>query len=123
MAQFDIYINPNDRTRDRYPFLLDVQNDLFEQFDTRLEIPLASKQDIPKPLDRLNPVFKIAGRECVLSTPEMAGVANKHLGDNVGTLALHRTEILDAMDFLISGFYVGRAPLVRCVSVPEGAMV
>lgn len=41
MSQFTIYRNHNARTKNRIPFLLDVQSDLLSDLGTRVVIPLA----------------------------------------------------------------------------------
>ncbi|MDH5211807.1 MAG: CcdB family protein, partial [Betaproteobacteria bacterium] len=40
MARFDVYRNPNRKSRDRVPLLLDVQASLLEDLATRLVVPL-----------------------------------------------------------------------------------
>jgi toxin CcdB len=40
MAQFDVYENLNERTKNSIPFLLDIQNDVLKNLFTRVVIPL-----------------------------------------------------------------------------------
>jgi toxin CcdB len=40
MAQFTVCRNKNPQTRSAVPFLLDVQNDLLEDLETRVVVPL-----------------------------------------------------------------------------------
>lgn len=44
MSQFWAYHNPNPRTRDEYPFLLEIQSDLLRDLKTTVVIPLTSAQ-------------------------------------------------------------------------------
>jgi toxin CcdB len=40
MAQFTVYRNKNPQTRSTVPFLLDIQNDLLDDLETRVVVPL-----------------------------------------------------------------------------------
>jgi len=51
----------------------------------------------------LNPVFTIEGHEVIMSTPELAGIPVRTLGKKVASLAKRRTDIIAALDFLITG--------------------
>ena len=104
MAQFDVYLNPNSESKKYAPYLLDIQNDLFEALTTRVVIPLLSQKSLRKPLTKLNPRFTIDGKTFYLSTAEIAGIPQSAIGKYVCSLSFHRTRIINAMDFLISGF-------------------
>ena len=41
MAQFKVYENPNDATRQTYPYLLDIQSNLLDELRTTVVIPLS----------------------------------------------------------------------------------
>lgn len=101
MAQFDLYENPSPHSKERVPYLLDVQHDLLKHLNTRVVIPLMREK---KSISHLNPVLEIAGERFMLSTQEMAGVPADTLGKKVTTLLHHRDEIIHAIDFLITGF-------------------
>lgn len=51
----------------------------------------------------LNPVFTVDGRKVVLLAQEMAGVLVKRLGTFVTSLAESRSEIVRALDVVLSG--------------------
>lgn len=102
MAQFDVYLNPNADTRDSIPFLLDVQADLLDMLSTRVAVPLVVAEEM-SPAKNLNPQFKIKGIAVVMSTPELAGVPNRALGDKVASLKNKRDEIIVALDLLFTG--------------------
>lgn len=40
MAQFDVYENINEKTKEQIPFLLDIQNDILKNVSSRVVIPL-----------------------------------------------------------------------------------
>jgi len=104
MAQFDVYRNPDATSRVRIPYLLDVQSDLLDALTTRIVVPLC-KPDVlgGKSAERLNPAFDIEGRKFLMLTPELAGVPRKVLGQRVGNLAIHRAEIIAALDIALTG--------------------
>jgi len=101
MAQFDVYRNSNPLTSEEIPYLIDIQVELLSHFSTRMVIPLSSKA---KALRHLNPIFVIKGKEVVLMTQEMAGIEQAYLGEKIISLSEYRSEIIAAIDFMISGF-------------------
>ncbi|MGD0958552.1 MAG: CcdB family protein [Methylomonas sp.] len=102
MAQFTLYRNTNRQTQDRYPFLLDVQNDFLEALKTRLVIPVVKLAD-HKPILRLNPVFSWEQVRYMLIVQEMAAIPSNNMGEKVTDLEALRAEILAAIDLLITG--------------------
>ena len=103
MAQFDVYLNPNPDTREVIPYLLDVQNDLLDTLATRVVAPLVLAAEMGAAAKQLNPQFKIKGMAVVMSTAELAGIANRSLGDKVTSLENKRDEIIAALDLLFTG--------------------
>ena len=103
MAPFDVYQNPNQRTQEAIPYLLDLQSDLLDDLATRVVAPIKTLS-IGKPILHLNPRLEVEGVAVVLSTAELAGVLKDTLGRKIGSLKEHRAEIIAALDFLITGF-------------------
>ncbi len=104
MAQWTLHHNPNPATRKDIPYLLDVQSDLLANLGTRVVVPLYTRKAAPsQTLTRLNPELKFKGERLVIMTPQLAGVRVKDLGEAVGDLSAHRTEILGALDLLLTG--------------------
>jgi len=103
MAQFDVYINPNPATRKLIPYLLDVQADLLDSLATRVVAPLVLTEQFGKAAKQLNPQFKIKGIAVTMSTPELAGIANRSLGEKITSLKTKRGEIIAALDLLFTG--------------------
>ena len=68
MAQFDVYANTNTQTKERVPYLLDIQHDLLDDLSTRVVIPLVVGM---KPVTHLNLLFVIDGQKVILSTAEI----------------------------------------------------
>jgi toxin CcdB len=104
MAQFDVLLNVDRRSRERVPYLLDVQSDLLDLLSTRVVVPLCNP-DLVKGLgaQRLNPAFEIEGRTLLMLTQELAAVHRNVLGDRVANLAGQRNAIISALDLLITG--------------------
>jgi toxin CcdB len=104
MSQFTIYRNQNVHTKNRIPFLLDVQSDLVSELGTRVVIPLTLATAFKgKVLRTLTPVVEIAGKSYIVLTPQLAGIAKNELGPPIADLSTRRDEIIAALDFLITG--------------------
>lgn len=105
MAQFDVYLNEDTTTRTRYPYLLDIQVDLLSDLPTRLVVPLRRGTGAePWVVSRLHPVLEIADMSVVAVFSEMAAVASHVLGNRVGDAREQRTELIAAVDLMVTGF-------------------
>ena len=98
MARFDVYRNP-----DGSGYLLDVQAPLLSDLNTRVVVPLIPLADAPRPARHLNPLFAFGMEEVVMVTQFLAAVPRTLLTMPAGNLAHRSPEIVDALDFLISG--------------------
>jgi toxin CcdB len=104
MPQFTVYRNPNPETKAAYPLLLDVQNDLIADLNTRVVAPLCPASAMKgKLIKTLTPLFEIDGEQYAMLTPQLAGIAKKQIGAKVADLAQCRDEIIAALDLLITG--------------------
>ena len=101
MAQFDVYENINPRTNEEIPYLLDIQNDILKNLQTRVVVPLVLNM---KPAKILNPQFEINNLTVTMSTVELAGISMNNLGSVVCSLKDKRDEIISAVDFMTTGF-------------------
>ncbi len=101
MAQFDVYRNANAKSAETFPYLLDIQADLLASLSTRVVVPLVP---VEKPIAHLNPVFEVNSESVAMLTQELSGVEQSVLGEKVGSLKERRSEIIAALDFLVSGF-------------------
>ncbi len=101
MAQFDVYKNPSKATSKKIPYLLEIQNNLHSRLHTRLVVPLVLDA---KPVRHMTPVFEIEGQTVVMYTMDMTSVMQDVLSVKVTSIETHRTEIIDALDFLVNGF-------------------
>ncbi|MCP5148606.1 MAG: CcdB family protein [Pseudomonadales bacterium] len=104
MGQFYAYKNPNPATRAQYPYLLDIQSNLLSELRTTVVIPVTpSKLAAPMSLTRLNPTIVIDGKSFALMTQEISGVDRNRLGAQACDLSSYRSEIIAALDFVLSG--------------------
>lgn len=103
MGQFSVHRNPNPRSRESTPYLLDVQSDLLAALATRVVVPLVPAAPAGAAAERLNPVFSVEGVEVVMSTAELAGIPRAAIGEEIASLATHRDDIAGALDFLVTG--------------------
>ncbi len=101
MAQFDVYRNLSTRTKKRFPYFLEIQHDLHHHLHSRIVVPLALNVE---PIRHLTPVFEIEGQSVVMYTMDMTSVMQDVLRDKVTNIEEHRTDIIDALDFLVNGF-------------------
>lgn len=98
MAQFDVH-----RLANRPGLVIDCQTDLLDHIETRFVVPLVSLADVTSPVRRLNPVFAIDGEDHAMLTQSAAAIRRRDLGPNVASLTEHHHEIIDALDFLLTG--------------------
>ena len=104
MAQFSVHKNKSPKTRSTYPYLVDVQSDLLSGLSTRVVVPLVkSTSMLRRPIKNLLPAVEVEGQRFVMLVPQLAGIEVRDLGATVATVARHRTEVVAALDFLITG--------------------
>src|SRR5262245_2455169 len=103
MCQFDVIANPFPRSRDRQPFLVELQSDLLARnLDTVVVAPL-ERTGSGLYADRLNPRFTMDGEAFVLITQELVTVRKSALGHSVGSIASDRDKVIAALDLLFTG--------------------
>jgi toxin CcdB len=104
MTQFTIYQNKNSQSKKEFPLLLDIQTDLLGSLQTTVVAPLkkldANKDKI---LTQLTPILTIESVDYLMLTPQLAGIQRRELGKAVAKVEHARTEILNALDFLLTG--------------------
>ena len=104
MPQFSVHRNKNQKTRSKYPYLVDIQSDLLSDVGTRVVVPLIKRTAATRrPIKNLMPVVRVDEQEFIMVVPQLAAIATGALGDPVGSAAQHRDEVLAALDFLITG--------------------
>ena len=102
--QFDVYRNPSARMREQYPFVVDIQSDLLGSLATRMVVPLATTQLASSEVPRsLCPVFQVQGMQLMLLPFEAAPIPKSLLKTDVQSLRRFVSEIVAAMDAVMSG--------------------
>jgi toxin CcdB len=104
MPQFAVHKNRNEATRGRFPLLLDVQSDLLDPLNTRVVVPLSLVATArTRAMQALTPNLTVAGKDYIMMTPQLAGIAARDLGPIVESVASERATIISAIDLLITG--------------------
>lgn len=98
MARFDVYTAP-----DSAGYLLDCQADLLGAFDTRFVIPLLPASGA-KAATRLHPIFDVQGEKVVMVTQLALAVPVRILDRPIASLADRHSEIMNAIDMLLTGY-------------------
>jgi toxin CcdB len=99
MARYDVYPSPEGTG-----YLLDIQTDLLQGFNTRVVAPLLPWDGAPRPAKLLNPVFEISDERHVLATQLLSAVPAAILRNSVGNLHDRSQEITRAIDMVVHGF-------------------
>ena len=104
MAHFKVYENTNSGTNKKYPYLLDIQSDLLDDLRTSVAIPLAPLSAMGNAaITKLCPIVEIKSKKFVVLTQQLAGIDRKVLGKEIADVSACRSEVIAALDFLISG--------------------
>lgn len=104
MAQFDVYHNPNTAQRTTFPYIIDIQNDLFVGYSTRLMMPVQRLQTQQHLLPRrLSTPIIIDGERLYLAPHTCAAIPFKALGNIVLSLGSDRSIVKDALDAINEG--------------------
>ena len=104
MAQFDVYQNPSQNTRNAFPYLIDIQTPAISDIATRIVIPLGRLQNFKNTsMNNLTPEIEYDGEKFLLLTPQIASIRSKTLCDPIGSLEHFRDEIIAVIDFAITG--------------------
>lgn len=104
MSQFTVYENRDAATRDTYPYFLSVQNDLFDELNSRVVVPFSTPGSIQhRYAKKLCPVIPIQGDDFVLLTHQITTVPKSFLSSKTAVADAFRSEIISAIDFLFTG--------------------
>jgi len=104
MAQFDVYLNPSNKTRKFFPYIVDIQNSQISDIATRIVVPLGNIEYFKnEKLDLLTPQIEYEDNQLLLLVPQIASMPSKSLKNPIGSLAHIRDEIISALDFAITG--------------------
>lgn len=103
MAQFDVYRNPDSKSRAWAPYIVDLQHDMLSALGTRIMAPLLVARPKSEPvMQLLNPVVEFKGSTYFLSTSEMAAVPVSALSEASGSISSYRDDLVAAIDLLFT---------------------
>jgi len=103
MAQFDVYTNPSESSAYGIPYVVVMQSDLLDALATRMAMPLATIEFADKAPDKLCPIVKVNGQHLRALAHYTAPLPTRSLGQIVGNAAAHASELIAAMDVVVSG--------------------
>ena len=101
--QFDVFENPSLRTRDAYPYVVDVQSYLLSSLATRMVVPLAetalAATDLPVQLCLL---LIVNNKSLMLLPFEAAPLDKRLLKAEITSVRDRSHEIISAMDAVLN---------------------
>lgn len=100
--QFHLYRNKGP-SKERTPFLLDLQHDFLSDLSTRIVAPVRRRTGNPL-LERLHIAVEIDGNDYVIYLTESAAVFQRYIGDIHTSLEELRDEIISGVDLIFTGF-------------------
>ena len=104
MPQWDVYVNPNPRTRADVPYLVNVQSDLLADLRTRFVVPMVvPTRRLPGLPERMGPVFEIQDQRVLLVPHEAGPVDAGQLKQLVANVRDQSHRLINALDAVISG--------------------
>lgn len=102
--QYRIYRNTNPNSQQHIPYLLNVQADLLAGLKTVTVIPIYRADQLQGAIiKRLMIAVTLEQIDCVIVTPEVAAIPCKLLGECIGDLTPMRSDIVAALDLLLTG--------------------
>lgn len=104
MTQFTLYKNQNRKSKEAYPYFVDIQNDLLDTLSSRLVIPLTPCIYLDDSnISNLCPKTTLDDECFVLLTHQMTNVPLSALKTPVTSLEHLRDDIIAAIDLLVTG--------------------
>ena len=101
IRQFDVFATPLRRDKEERPFIVVVQSAWIDNA-SRICAPLVDARFLT-PDRRLNPAFKIAGKDCYFHPVEMTTFPLRVLRDPIANLEVERDRIIAALDLVFTG--------------------
>jgi toxin CcdB len=104
MSQFQAHKNLDENTQHIAPYVLDVQSALLKSVKTVVALPLVPMSRFwGTPIKVLNPILKIDAQSYVCVTQNMFAIERADLGSIVADFSQNNFEIIDAIDYVLSG--------------------
>ena len=104
VAQFDVLENPNRAQREGFPYLVVMQSDQLDHYNTRFVMPLARLANVPSVLPRrLTQTVRVAGEALHPAAHLSAPLPTRVLSQPIGSLRAQSDVLRDALDAVLSG--------------------
>lgn len=103
MRQFEIYLNPFERTRRFAPYVVNMQSHLLEALPTVLVAPVYRVVERPA-YSNVSVMIRFQGQELIVSLAEIAPMDSQRLQRPLGVLTEHESELRRALDRVFTGF-------------------
>ncbi|MFK7997653.1 MAG: CcdB family protein [Granulosicoccus sp.] len=104
IAQFDVHKNASKKTSADFPYLLEIQSDLFEDSSRIVVIPLVHASACSEKDSTLNPEFDINALSVLLFPLDISSMDRSLLGDKITSLRMEGDRIIAALDLLFARF-------------------
>jgi len=104
MSQFDIYENTNKQSSEQFPFLIEVQSDVFESSTRSVYVPLVLSNALSNPDNTLNFEFTIDDKNVRFFPLDIASAPRNVAGKRLGSLKQESDKVVAALDLLFARF-------------------
>ena len=104
MAQFDVHRNASKKSVADFPYLMELQSNLFEDSTRVVVVPLVPASKIANKDPTLNPEFDIEASSVLLFPLDIASMNKNLLGHRVASLRAESDRIIAALDLLFARF-------------------
>jgi len=104
MAQFDIYENVNEKTNEHYPYLLEVQSNIFEGSSRAVFVPLVLAKSLKKPDSTFNPKFIVCGIAVRMFPLDIASAPRSGVGKVATNVKNDSDKVVAALDLLFARY-------------------
>ena len=104
LRQFNVYRNTSTATRDKLPYYMLIQDDYYDDLDTRVIVPLARVNKLPLWQSQLAPAVNIDFETFLIYSPMITNLNNNKINPNdfVCNLRNTRHEVIAAIDRLLT---------------------
>lgn len=104
MAQFDVFKNNNLQTAERFPYLIEVQSDIFESSTRSVYVPLILANALSKPDKTLNFEFTMDDKSLRFFPLDISSAPRDVVGECVGSLKHESDTVIGALDLLFARY-------------------
>ncbi|HEX3920204.1 MAG TPA: CcdB family protein [Caulobacteraceae bacterium] len=103
IRQFDVFENPNARSRPQAPYIVSIQSHFLDALITTVVAPLFRAEIMPADRAVILPI-EFADQALTLNVALIANIESRRLRRSVGSLVSYDLEIRRAIDRLLTGF-------------------